>query len=585
MKKIFTLIWVLSLIYACSKSNKEDTGKTVDPPVTTTTPAPHYVAPTEGSLKVNVTSLTLHVGESATIIAAKSDADGKAVNASGLTWNSSSTATATITTGLVTAKAVGLAEITVTDGVHGLISINVNVVDDATVIADKAAQADLKQSVIVVAPNGSATFDYTLYNARGKAVTGAVTFLPPTGSGITFAGNKVTASVKTGDFTVPIRSGADTLQNALRVLVQNPADTTYAITGVGSIVGIFYQYDVSSERPVLINVTKSWVANGVTKQYSFITSPDKMTFSDGNVNLDANGYLHSVNYTNKNYYGADIGFTNFGSTDVNLFYKTTHFHCPVSVSLNPSGSYGKKLNADEEYNICITLSGPKLRYDSWISPFKFNPYPTKLPINGTYYFKINGKTKVYNNSNTLSGTYMPVTWIASNSALELNFGNTITKSSLTFTDGNKSIFGDITKYQYLAKDAGNCVAPPVVDDPTTNTLAWFLYNGITSKVWKGNTCFNNNFDPTLYTFNKDGSGQEKELQTGGSTSAFSWTADADNVITMTTAANQVLKFYVTKFSDTSLEFSKITFYDSKATPANQTITSAQVGCTIGLVPQ
>ena len=239
------LILAAAICFTSSCKKKNDS-ENINAPTGNTSTTPSYVSPKPGSLMVNISNLTLHVGGTAQINEALYNSDGSiSTTTPGLIWQSANTSYATVTSGLVTAIDTGFTTVTVTDGLHGILVVNVNIVGNGTVIPNTATQVQwsFKGNVLLMQPGTTQTIsNYTVYNSAGKVLPSVnLTFVAPSASGLSFSGNSVTAGTTTGSFEVKAVSGTDTLANTLNVVVGAATDTSYSLQVVqGTFPALFF---------------------------------------------------------------------------------------------------------------------------------------------------------------------------------------------------------------------------------------------------------------------------------------------------------------------------------------------------------
>ena len=420
---------------------------------------------------VNISNLTLHVGGTAQINAALYNSDGSiSTTTPGLIWQSANTSYATVTSGLVTAIDTGFTTVTVTDGLHGILVVNVNIVGNGTVIPNTATQVQwsFKGNVLLMQPGTTQTIsNYTVYNSAGKVLPSVnLTFVAPSASGLSFSGNSVTAGTTTGSFEVKAVSGTDTLANTLNVVVGAATDTSYSLQVVqGTFPAIFFSNNLSSNTPLLISVTKCWYSGGVPAYYTYITSPDKILIrGDGSVVLNAQGLLSSVEAS-----------TYLDGCSVLIYYKNVWIVRHSAVAVNCTGNWGVKLKNGDTYNFCLTQTGDGIYYNGNV--FYYGGVSPQY-FSGTYYIMEKGKQVFFGNDNSCSGTAGAT--LALNNGLRfnkpmLNYYNIFNSANvLTIRDGNGN-------QETLQRGAGDCTGN-TTQTGTDSSFATWTFNGTVTKV-------------------------------------------------------------------------------------------------------
>lgn len=481
MKKIIPIFTSLFLILAsCSK---DDSSTPSSPEYST----PYQVIPIPGLLKVNISDLLLNVGSTRVVTVTKYSADGTPQTTPTLFWTSSDPTIATVSNGIITAVEKGSCEITVNDGSQHNAIVNVKILEVGQQIPTTAVQADFATDLLVMQPSSNKNIpSFTLHSRSGAVVNAPITFLPPEESGLNFSGNTVSSSNIEGDFNVLLRVGNDTLANALRIHVMNLAQTTRSIRVIGNTFpSIFYDNNVSSPRPVLIEVTENSYVSNVLVQNIFVTSPDKIELNDDSVILNAQGYLTSVHQSVHNYFSQTDEFLGFHGCVAKVIYKDQYFEAGIDVAVNVTGNWGISMSNGDNYNYCIQQTGKKLDYAyngfytyGYAQPDDFTHY-----INGTYYIKKNGEPFYYGPSNSFSGNYLVTTGLASGHGVvrihhdgqALNYFETfgLEENGNTLTNQNVS----------LIRGSGTC--PPIV---VTNPDL-ILHDVLSGHTWLTNECF------------------------------------------------------------------------------------------------
>jgi hypothetical protein len=360
----------------------------------------------DGGLAVNVSTLTLHVKDTVTIVAKLFAPDGTSAKLSSLVWQSSDDTLATVSNGLVTARSLGICAITVTDGNHGILSVNVTVLPDSIAISARPAQVDFPTTndLVVMGLNSKIALPgFQVYDAKGHVVNvSGLTFIPPTGSGVAVASNTVTSGATSGVFPVTIVAGTDTIANPLQVLVA-PAvstDTTYSITRING-PGSFQvnKLPFTSDRGFVLTIVKSWYQNNVLQNSTFVAAPDQVDCDQHFMSIDGQGYVVINN----------LGPTLTSESDMKLHYKGDWSYWSLISYSNPADSWGDKLSNGDTYNFCINSFAPAVTYydlpatQVFYQNLAYNPHAPGIPVTGTYVIRRNGKTVIYGKSNSFSG--------------------------------------------------------------------------------------------------------------------------------------------------------------------------------------
>jgi hypothetical protein len=502
MKKIIHFLVLIVIILSGCKKDKNNSAPESSTSVTTgggnTTPA--YVPPQPGSLKVNVNSLTLHPGDNASIIATMYNSNG-AITAisSSLIWNTSDAGIAGVSNGLVTANAIGNCNITVTDGIHGVLKIEISVIASTSSISTSPASVEwpyASNTLVMKTDTIESVTNYTVYNSKGSTVSAPLTFIAPAGSGLVFSGNSVSSGSVTGCFNILVKSGSDTLDNPLKILVVN-TDTVYSFDIVqGTLSRTFFKNNVASANPLLINVTKSWKNGGIYPvKTNYITSPDKIElYGDGSVTLNSQGKLESVKPS-----------TYLNGTLAKIIYKNVYLFRELSVCVNITGNWGVNMNNGDTYNYCISQTGPDIYYNSseYILDYGLSHF-----ISGTYKIIENGQPVTYGPSNIFTGTYRPtaLALVAYNSIAITNHG------TFSVANENQIFKTTLSGNIYMQRGAGNCSASTTVSPCPGDSvnLLNLLISGGSSTTWLTSSCYAAESGISSYTFNNDFTGSFQE---------------------------------------------------------------------------
>jgi hypothetical protein len=287
---------------------------------------PSYIAPTQpGILQISQNSLVLHLTNTATISAEIYNSDGTLQPSQpAFIWSVDNTSIASVSGGIITANSIGNATVSVTDGSHGIEFVNVNVVDDTTVIPTNQYFISFSPPLLTMQKGATGSFSYTVKTADGKTAGITPTFSTLTSSGITITGNSVHAGDKTDLFNINSVYGQDTLKGFLQVLVSNPssstADTTWKISKLIRFPTWFTNNGLVS-LPVRIEVTE--IIHRTDKPDSIVkfqTSPDQIGIDYPSViTMNSNGNMTSVAP------GLTSGIIKYKSTQT-YFFSGVRFH-------------------------------------------------------------------------------------------------------------------------------------------------------------------------------------------------------------------------------------------------------------------
>jgi uncharacterized protein YjdB len=203
-----------------------------------------------GSVAVDPTTADLLAGQSITITPTVRDANGTVVTDRVVTWSSSNTAVATVssTTGVVTARAAGTATISAaSEGKTATTSVTVTLVPVATIA--------LQPTTLTIAPGQAATLTATTKTADGTVVTGraiayasdntGVARVSTTGvvTGVAFGTATVTATSEGKSATTAV-----TVQPAVSFVLVSP--NLVLVRKAGTVQLSAAAYDASSNRIV-----------------------------------------------------------------------------------------------------------------------------------------------------------------------------------------------------------------------------------------------------------------------------------------------------------------------------------------------
>jgi hypothetical protein len=542
MKKTICILVLITAIFVSCKKGKNDSTSDdpTNPGTATGNTTPAYVPPQPGSLKVSVSSLTLHPGDNTSLVATLYNVNGSViVSPPSLIWNTSDANVASVNNGLVTANTLGNCDITVTDGIHGILRIDVSVVSSSLTIPSSATTVEWPyagNTLVMKTDTIESVTNYTVYNSKGMQVSAPLTFIAPSGSGLIFSGNSVTSGSLTGCFNILVKSGNDTLENSLKILVVN-TDTVYSFDIVqGSLSRGFNKNGVASANPLMINVTKSWNNGGPYPQKTnYVTSPDKIElYGDGSVTLNSQGKFESVKPS-----------TYLNGTLAKIIYKNVYLYRELIVCVNISGNWGVNMANGDTYNYCISQTGPDIFYYSneFIPPGSGGSHF----ISGTYRIIESGQPVTYGPSNIFTGTYRPT-------ALGLPGYNSISITNHgTFSIANENQIYKVSTsgITYLQRGAGNCTGSTTTVSPCPGdslALLNLLISGGSSTTWLTSSCYSAESGISSYTFNNDFTGSFQE-STGMHT--MSW-----KIRKATAQTGCVYEFYAWKIdgSTTSIPF-------------------------------
>ena len=197
-------------IYAASEGHMDSSTITV-------------TAPAVASVSVSPTSATLRVSNTSQLTATVRDAGGNVLTGYTVTWSSSATAAATISsTGLVTAVAPGSATITATSsGKSGTSAITVTLVPVSSVTITP------KSDTLAVGAN--AQLSATLKDSAGNVLTGRTITWGTSSSGVaTVTSSGMVTGVAGGSATITATSDGKSGTSAVLVDAPAPPPTTHA---------------------------------------------------------------------------------------------------------------------------------------------------------------------------------------------------------------------------------------------------------------------------------------------------------------------------------------------------------------------
>lgn len=297
MKKAIPYLAIIALLISIGSCKKSDNNNNNNENGYTFTPV--YIAPSQpGILQVSQSSITINVGQSATVSAAVYNSDGTAqTNQPTFFWDTDSSNVATVSNGQVTGVAEGSAIISVTDGSHGIMYVGVNVVSPSTTIPSSPTDIVFTPPVLVLAKQQSGSISYSIRNQSGQTTAASPTFIAS--SGITVTGNTVQAGNTAGNYTVMAISGTDTLRGALQVIVYDPQSTSHdTVVKIFNLINFPINFTKNNlvSNPFRIGVVKTYMnSNGTLSVEQFQTSPTDVTIYNTNVvTINAAGNFTSV---------------------------------------------------------------------------------------------------------------------------------------------------------------------------------------------------------------------------------------------------------------------------------------------------
>ncbi|NHM06680.1 hypothetical protein G4D82_05565 [Flavobacterium sp. CYK-4] len=444
--------------------------------------------------------MMLHVGNYATIPVKAFDENGNAISVA-LTWSTSDSTVAIVSNGTVTAIGIGSCEISFTDNVHSVRSINVDVVANSTLISNSASQIDLGITGNMLFLNTDATepFSFKLYNDSGQIVNNnAVTLEFPNGSGLTWNGTNIMTSSQTGVFVIRFRVGDIYLPQVLQVFVNNPtasitSDTIYAFSVIPSTFPSRFYKAGSAGRPILINACKAYYVpnNTFPVSKSYVTVPDIIELSGGGeISVDGNGVISANSSTLvSTAYPIDRKIT--------FYYKDAPWQkIPLVVGRDASGNYGKTFDQENSYNFCVTQQGPTVRYGIYAEEFEgsnccYNGwfgsygYLGTVPLRGTSRIIRNGQV-VTNESpfDTMLNSVGPFNSLEGNGVYWSYFGLMLggEQYNLNYLEDGKVEIAQTNTL--MVKGQGDCAAQEI---PVTGTL----FDVLKGHTWSLSNCFSN----------------------------------------------------------------------------------------------
>lgn len=389
------LVIMMAITSSCEKNESEN------PSSQTQTPTPAYVPPQPGALRLNLSNLTLHVGENATVEAQYYNVDGSIGTTPVLLWQSADNDIATVVNGTITAHSLGFTTITVTDGTHGILRVNLSIVENSVTIGSNPVNINYNiwPSFMGLRYNMTRTISYTLYDARGNPVSGTPTFIPPINSGLLISGNNITAPNFDGLWDVLCVVGNDTLPQKLKVMVFNSSDTSTVIGAVPNCPAFFSYYNSSAEA-IQIDVWKIWwdPINGLALNI-FTASPQKITLGQPAVaTLNEGGYVTSIGP---------------GNSKIRIEYDEAFAEGYVFVNFDFTGSWGGNASNGDNYNFCFSKEGPDVFYS--YNPLNYSSYyGGGMPFNPYTYTYKNGDCKITKNGVAVAALANGVSIVPSN---------------------------------------------------------------------------------------------------------------------------------------------------------------------------
>jgi len=523
MKNFLLLLGCLFILCTgCKKDNGDNNNNGGTVPVSFT---PAYVAPTQpGLLQVSQSSLTIKVGNSATITAAVFNSDGSSVTAApSLFWSIDNSNIASVNNGQVTGIAEGAAIVSVTDGSHGVEYVSVNVVSDTATIPASAANITFTPPVLVLAKGTSGTIAYHVKNQLGQTTQVTPTFV--SASGITVSGSTVQAGNVTGSFSVMAVSGGDTLAGALQVIVYDPQstdhDTTVKITRLVNFPIDFSKSGLSS-APFRIEVTKTYLtANNTLGVQKFQTSPASVTiYNPDVVKVNSNGCFTSVAPGSSR-----ISF-NYGSETIEYAY--------MAVAFDPGGTW-----ASGDVKICLPANASRITYPGFYAYYPVTSRPHVATANCSDYVESSQQclpdgvvTMASPYVSPVNGSFVFIYWgnpagmgkVKQNESCVLNWLSL--KPCISEQGGLVYVDNDHLKLlgsnRIFERSTGDC-------DGGGNTGGNLEAVLIAKTTWIPNNCWLDDFSATSFKFHANHTGSYFSPD-DNTTSSFTWHVENDKDI-------------------------------------------------------
>jgi trimeric autotransporter adhesin len=311
-------------------------GLTASVPATATAAAVQVAA-----VKITPSTLTLNPGNTLQLAAVTTDASGNTLTGQPVTWSSSNTSAATVSTsGVVSAVAVGSTVITATSGGKSGIA-NVTVVAQSTA---SVASVTITPATATVATGGTAQFTATLKDSAGNVLGGRTVTWTSSNSGV--------ASVSAAGLATGVASGTATIsastggQQGTAQITVNPVPVTSVVVTPGSA-------DLSAHQTLQLTATPEDASgNPIGGQTITWSSSDPYTASVSSTGLVTVVKTGGIGYTIIS--ATADGKT--GTSTINLIAApvATVTLSPTSVTLNAGQTAQLTATAKDQYGDVIT---------------------------------------------------------------------------------------------------------------------------------------------------------------------------------------------------------------------------------------
>ena len=293
---VFLLLAVVAFLGSCQKDKTES-------PVGTTNTKPAYFPPQQGYIKLDISSLTLNKGGYKLISAVLHNSDNSvSINQPSFLWQSSNSNIATVSNGQITAVDTGYTSITVTDGLHGVLTLNLKVVSTSINISKAPTQivfntvaGIMGNNAIALLPNTTRNISYTIYDAQGNTVNTTPVFYSTTNVPFSINDNSITSSSTLGIWDIKAKIGSNVLSGNLKVIVFQSDTTTFIEPVFETFPSHFYKPNLVTDKPLLVHYNQVWYSliDGIHWNVKTV-SPEQIISNFPNVvDVNAAGYLSS----------------------------------------------------------------------------------------------------------------------------------------------------------------------------------------------------------------------------------------------------------------------------------------------------
>lgn len=303
MKKVLLFIGFGFMVIAVSlfsSCKKDKSGSNSVIPANTT---PAYVPPQPGYLKFDISSLTLNKGTNKLILPVLHNSDNSIANPQpSFLWHSDNDNIATVINGQITTIDTGFTSISVTDGIHGVLNINLKVVPENSNISSDPSQivfntvaGIMGNNAIALLPNSTRNISYTIFDVQGNIVNATPVFYTTSSVPFSINGDAISSSSILGIWDVKAKIGSKLLSGNLKVIVFQSDTNKYINPIRGTFPEYFYKPDLASAIPLVITYNKVWYSyiDGF-HWYVEVVSPDQIisNFPDV-ISSNAAGYIIS----------------------------------------------------------------------------------------------------------------------------------------------------------------------------------------------------------------------------------------------------------------------------------------------------